>query len=73
MGLGLYGRSFKLETPGCDKPGVCSFQDPGKIIPEMDNYGNTATPGRCTQSGGTLSLFEINEIIEEQNLVFWNL
>ena len=59
MGLGFYGRSFAQEDPSCYTPGSCKFKNPGKVIPEIDNYEVTATPGECTKAGGTLAYFEI--------------
>lgn len=41
LGLGFYGRSFKLENPSCWKPG-CRFSGPGD-------------KGRCTDAAGILS------------------
>ena len=68
LGIGFYGRSFKLTDPSCNTPGICTFQDPGPLNSDIDNYSNLATPGRCTQSGGTLASFEIQEIIRDQKL-----
>jgi chitinase len=69
LGIGYYGRSFKLADKSCTKMRECEYQDPGPLIPEDDNYTNLAKPGRCTKSGGTLALFEINEIINNQGVV----
>jgi GH18 family chitinase len=68
LGIGYYGRSFLLSTPFCDTPGVCTFQDPGPLREDIDNYSNLATPGKCTQAGGTLASFEIQDIIKQQKL-----
>ncbi|KAL5040878.1 hypothetical protein BDW71DRAFT_212673 [Aspergillus fruticulosus] len=54
MGLGFYGRSFQLADPGCYQPG-CLFL-------------GGATPGPCTNNSGTLSYFEIMDIIDEYDL-----
>ncbi|KAI8905939.1 hypothetical protein EDD86DRAFT_248878 [Gorgonomyces haynaldii] len=72
LGIGYYGRSFVLQDPSCSWPG-CEFKDPGRVVfpdgdPKNGNYEHTATPGKCTQSGGTLAYFEILDIIKEQNL-----
>lgn len=52
IGMGLYGRSFRMTTPGCWGPD-CTFTGPG----------SGATPGPCTETGGYLSNFEIREIL----------
>ncbi|EIN13198.1 bacteriodes thetaiotaomicron symbiotic chitinase [Punctularia strigosozonata HHB-11173 SS5] len=49
LGLGFYGRSFELSDPTCSTPG-CLFSGP-------------APGGPCTQSDGTLSFAEIQDII----------
>ncbi|KAB2570582.1 Killer toxin subunits alpha/beta [Lasiodiplodia theobromae] len=54
LGLGFYGRTFKLETPLCSKPG-CKF-------------GGPAGRGLCTQEAGILSYREIREIIKEVSI-----
>lgn len=41
LGLGFYGRSFKLSSPSCWKPG-CDFSGPG-------------SEGKCTKTAGILS------------------
>ncbi|KAF5557753.1 glycosyl hydrolase family 18 [Fusarium napiforme] len=51
LGIGLYGRSFKLENPSCWKPG-CRFSDPGD-------------KGRCTDTAGFLSYREIMDLIRD--------
>ncbi|KAJ3036064.1 hypothetical protein HDV00_003111 [Rhizophlyctis rosea] len=59
MGIGFYGRSFKMADANCYEPG-CMFADPGALVPyPTDNYQYTATPGPCTNAGGTLAYFEI--------------
>jgi chitinase len=68
LGLGYYGRSFKLADKNCNRMRECNYQDPGPLIPEDDNYTNLAKPGRCTKAGGILGLFEINEIIRNQGV-----
>ncbi|CAG8092001.1 unnamed protein product [Penicillium salamii] len=50
LGLGFYGRTFKLSDSSCWKPG-CKFSDPG-------------TKGPCTNTAGILSYYEINQILE---------
>ena len=51
LGLGAYGRTYKLADKTCNRIRECYFVDHG-------------TPGRCTQSNDTMSLFEIKEILE---------
>ncbi|KFY47830.1 hypothetical protein V496_10420 [Pseudogymnoascus sp. VKM F-4515 (FW-2607)] len=51
LGLGFYGRSFKLSSPACWKPG-CDFTGPGD-------------EGECTKSAGILSYREITSILEK--------
>ncbi|KAF5980123.1 glycoside hydrolase family 18 protein [Fusarium bulbicola] len=51
LGIGLYGRSFKLENPACWKPG-CRFSDPGD-------------KGKCTDTAGFLSYREIMDLIRD--------
>ncbi|KAK4447096.1 chitinase [Podospora aff. communis PSN243] len=51
LGLGFYGRSFKMADPNCMQPG-CPFVN-----------ATGAAPGRCTGTEGVLSAHEINEII----------
>jgi chitinase len=48
----LYGRAFKMTTPGCTGP-MCTYV--GKE--------SAAAPGRCTNTRGYISNFEIREII----------
>ncbi|KAL8951478.1 MAG: hypothetical protein Q9222_002555 [Ikaeria aurantiellina] len=54
MGLGFYGRSFKLTSPSCTKPG-CTFS-------------SGATAGACTGASGILSLAEIGRTIDKYSL-----
>jgi chitinase len=49
LGMGFYGRSFKLSDAKCWKPG-CKFSGPGD-------------KGPCTKTGGVLSYKEIMDII----------
>ncbi|KAE8349832.1 glycoside hydrolase superfamily [Aspergillus coremiiformis] len=49
LGLGFYGRSFKMANPGCTRPG-CKFTGPGD-------------GGPCTRSAGTLAYHEIKDLI----------
>lgn len=48
LGLGFYGRTFKLKDASCWKPG-CEFSDPG-------------AKGPCTSTKGILSYREISQI-----------
>ncbi|RSL95244.1 hypothetical protein CDV31_013975 [Fusarium ambrosium] len=50
LGVGFYGRSFKLQNPGCWRPG-CRFSGPGD-------------KGRCTDTAGFLSYSEIMDLIK---------
>ncbi|KXT13896.1 hypothetical protein AC579_2627 [Pseudocercospora musae] len=54
LGVGFYGRSFRLGKTSCSKPG-CEFSS-----------NPAADPGVCTESSGTLAYFEIMDIIEKQ-------
>ncbi|KAI4234841.1 MAG: hypothetical protein L6R40_006630 [Gallowayella cf. fulva] len=54
MGLGFYGRSFKLSSPSCNKPG-CTFS-------------SGASAGACTGASGILSLAEIGRAIDKYGL-----
>ncbi|KAK5678311.1 hypothetical protein LTS10_009483 [Elasticomyces elasticus] len=54
LGLGFYGRSFRLEDPECVEPG-CPF------------YGD-ASEGNCTATSGILSNAEIQQIITDNTL-----
>ncbi|KAH8892941.1 glycoside hydrolase [Thozetella sp. PMI_491] len=51
LGLGFYGRSFALQDPSCSDPG-CPFT-------------GGAPAGACTNSIGTLSFAEVQDIIAE--------
>lgn len=53
VGMALYGRSFKMTTPGCYGQD-CTYV--GKA--------SGATPGRCTGTAGYISNFEIRDLIE---------
>ena len=52
VGMALYGRSFKMTAPGCYGPD-CTFTGPL----------SGATKGRCTDTAGYLSNYEIRDII----------
>ena len=52
VGMPLYGRSFKMTSPGCYGP-QCTFTGPE----------SGATPGRCTGQAGYISNFELREIL----------
>lgn len=52
VGQALYGRSFKMATPGCWQEG-CKFTGPE----------SGARPGRCTGTSGYISNLEIREIL----------
>ncbi|KAH8895448.1 glycoside hydrolase [Thozetella sp. PMI_491] len=45
LGLGFYGRTYKLSDPSCDRPG-CDFDDPG-------------TAGQCSGQAGYMSYQDI--------------
>ncbi|KAL5045986.1 hypothetical protein BDW71DRAFT_207965 [Aspergillus fruticulosus] len=51
-GIAGYGRSFKMNDPGCKGP-ECTFSGPD----------SGATPGECTDTAGYLSYYEIQQII----------
>lgn len=53
IGMALYGRSFKMTSPGCYGQD-CTYV--GKV--------SGATPGRCTGTAGYISNFEIRDIID---------
>jgi len=56
MGLAWYGRSFVLKDSNCTTPnGVCEFSAAG-------------FPGPCVEGPGTLSLWEIQDIIAAEKL-----
>ncbi|KAJ3299922.1 hypothetical protein HDU76_006191 [Blyttiomyces sp. JEL0837] len=75
LGIGFYGRSFKLSDPTCVDPyQLCTYQNPGVQI--GDNYQNTADPGSCTKTGGFLAYYEIEDWVlndDFQYLVYDNL
>ncbi|RMD41706.1 hypothetical protein DV735_g3417, partial [Chaetothyriales sp. CBS 134920] len=54
LGLGWYGRSFKLADPRCNRPG-CPFSE-------------GAAAGPCSATSGVLTLAEIERIIEDHDL-----
>jgi chitinase len=54
LGLGWYGRSFKLTSASCTTPG-CLFSE-------------GAAPGECTRTSGVLSNAEIDRIIDQHSL-----
>ncbi|KAI9375022.1 hypothetical protein BJX61DRAFT_550311 [Aspergillus egyptiacus] len=56
VGVTSYGRSFKMADATCRGP-MCTFLGGRNDSP--------AKPGRCTETGGYISNFEINEILEE--------
>lgn len=51
LGFGFYGRSFTLADSSCTKPG-CAFS-------------NASLPGVCTDTGGYLAYYEVQNILEE--------
>lgn len=54
LGLGWYGRSFKLASSSCTKPG-CLFLE-------------GAAPGECSKASGILTSAEIHRIIDDKGL-----
>ncbi|KPM42249.1 hypothetical protein AK830_g4355 [Neonectria ditissima] len=59
LGIGFYGRSFQLASAACHTPG-CLFL-------------GGADPGPCTDNSGTLSYFEIMDIIKKYDLSpYWD-
>lgn len=52
LGLGAYGRSYKLADNTCNQIRECYFTDCGEY-------------GPCTGSNSTLALFEIQQILED--------
>ncbi|KAJ6149090.1 Killer toxin subunits alpha/beta 6 [Penicillium samsonianum] len=56
VGVTSYGRSFKMSDPTCRGP-MCTF------VGERND--SPAKPGRCTDTGGYISNFEILEIIDK--------
>ncbi|KAG9188889.1 chitinase [Alternaria panax] len=56
QGYELYGRSFTLTDPNCNKPnGICQFSGGAK-------------PGRCSRASSILNLQEIFDIIDDKDL-----
>jgi chitinase len=53
VGMALYGRSFQMTDPSCRTPD-CHYTGPK----------SGAKPGRCTDTQGYISNFEIREIID---------
>ncbi|KAJ2339906.1 hypothetical protein GGH92_006506, partial [Coemansia sp. RSA 2673] len=53
FGLGAYGRSFQQVDPNCSDAS-CRFTGPA----------SGATPGKCTNSAGYLSLAEIDDLVK---------
>ncbi|KAL1589378.1 hypothetical protein WHR41_02173 [Cladosporium halotolerans] len=51
LGFGFYGRSFTLSNPSCTEPG-CPFS-------------GALDPGPCTDEGGILGFYEIEEILKQ--------
>ncbi|OGM41754.1 bacteriodes thetaiotaomicron symbiotic chitinase [Aspergillus bombycis] len=60
LGLGFYGRSFKLADSTCNTPG-CDFYT------ENHSTGG-AVAGECTGTSGFLSDYEINRIISDYSV-----
>jgi len=56
VGIGSYGRSFKMSKPGCDGP-LCTFTGPK----------SGARPGICTNTAGYISNAEIEDIIAKDS------
>lgn len=54
LGIAYYGRGFTLSNTSCTDVGC--------------PYTGASNPGPCTDSAGLLSLREINEIVNENNL-----
>ncbi|KAF4332668.1 bacteriodes thetaiotaomicron symbiotic chitinase [Fusarium beomiforme] len=54
LGTGFYGRSFQLSNPSCNKPG-CKFK-------------GAADKGPCTNEGGILGYFEIQDILKKHKV-----
>ncbi|KAF1994464.1 glycoside hydrolase family 18 protein [Amniculicola lignicola CBS 123094] len=55
MGVSSYGRSFKMTDATCRGP-LCTFEGARNESP--------AKKGKCTDTGGYISNFEINEVIK---------
>lgn len=60
IGVSSYGRSFKMADAGCRGP-LCTFLGARNQSP--------AKKGRCTDTGGYISNFEINEIIAKKGAI----
>ncbi|KAL1603425.1 hypothetical protein SLS60_005012 [Paraconiothyrium brasiliense] len=58
VGVASYGRSFKMESAGCDDEN-CKFTGSPRV--------SNAYKGRCTDTGGYISNAEIEEIIDTGN------
>ncbi|KAF4223780.1 hypothetical protein CNMCM8980_010274 [Aspergillus fumigatiaffinis] len=58
VGVSSYGRSFKMSTPGCWTE-QCTYTGPD----------SGAYPGRCTNTSGYISDYEIREIIRQNPTV----
>ncbi|KAJ5254853.1 hypothetical protein N7505_010004 [Penicillium chrysogenum] len=59
LGLGFYGRSFTLKDSSCAEPG-CAFDK------TQDSAGG-GKAGKCTETTGILTDYEINRVIKEHN------
>ena len=57
IGMAKYGRSFNMTDPRCHTV-ECTFTGPE----------SGATPGRCTNTAGYISNYEIHEIISDHNV-----
>ncbi|KAH7041443.1 glycoside hydrolase superfamily, partial [Microdochium trichocladiopsis] len=60
VGITSYGRSFKMASAGCRGPD-CTFLG--------DNGNSLAKKGRCTDTAGYISDFEIGEIVDKGGLI----
>ncbi|OJJ03002.1 hypothetical protein ASPVEDRAFT_93638, partial [Aspergillus versicolor CBS 583.65] len=60
IGMALYGRSFQMEQAGCHGPD-CRFTGPD----------SGARAGRCTESSGYISNYEIRQIIASSGNAQW--
>ncbi|KAJ5943590.1 hypothetical protein N7516_003758 [Penicillium verrucosum] len=56
VGVTSYGRSFKMADATCRGP-LCTYLG--------ERNDSPAKPGRCTETGGYISNYEINEIIKQ--------
>ncbi|KAJ3119770.1 hypothetical protein HK100_000161 [Physocladia obscura] len=72
LGIGNFGRSFKLKDATCATPGTCMFQNPGTYDLANQNYTNSAQQGGCSQSGGFLMYYEIIDIINSESVIVLN-